>query len=150
MKHEGFKINKESIPTVKLFPKTDFIMGYESPIHTLTDRIAAEIRMKADEQIWEAVVRTGVVVDKDELVKALKYDRDQYNKGYVNGYNADKWISVEDRLPDKYGKYLCCTEYGDITIETFFDAVRAYAPGFANRLITHWMPLPEPPKEDAE
>ena len=29
-----------------------------------------------------------IIVDKDELMKALEYDRDQYNKGYEDGYNT--------------------------------------------------------------
>ncbi len=27
----------------------------------------------------------GINVNKDELIKALQYDRNQYNKGYVDG-----------------------------------------------------------------
>lgn len=33
-----------------------------------------------------AVQRVGVNVDKDELIKALQYDRGQYDKGYADGY----------------------------------------------------------------
>ena len=63
-----------------------------------------------------------------------------------------KWVSVEDRLPDKPGTYLC--HFDDGETETFplnedeFD-------GYGNVTIkwgvlgygwvTHWMPLPEPP-----
>ena len=54
-----------------------------------------------------------------------------------------KWISVEDRLPDETkDEYVLvvCDYYGKITVETrkmwHIDSV-----------VTHWMPMPEPPKE---
>ena len=39
-----------------------------------------------DELIVRACMNVGVNVDKDELVKALAYDRHQYEKGYVDGH----------------------------------------------------------------
>ena len=35
-------------------------------------------------QIFKAVQNVGVNVDRDELIKALRYDRDQYKKGYAD------------------------------------------------------------------
>lgn len=35
-----------------------------------------------DEQILQAVRAVGVYVNKDELIRAITYDRQQYNKGY--------------------------------------------------------------------
>ena len=64
-----------------------------------------------------------------------------------------RWISVEERLPEN-GKFVLVSDGDDIDtacrykaltpdeVETFFwDSVLE---------VTHWMPLPEPPKEDAE
>ena len=53
-------------------------MNYKSPI----DIVVGEFQMHAEGEILKAVQRVGVNVDKDELLKALKYDRDQYSKGY--------------------------------------------------------------------
>lgn len=67
----------------------------------------------------------------------------------------NEWISVKDKLPECFGRYLTCDEYGNIHI--FFhhpshhdmpfgiteSDLRFYPP-------THWMPLPEPPKEGAD
>ena len=59
-----------------------------------------------------------------------------------------EWISVDDRLPDN-GMVL--TYWTDKTIETYEFDILDYAAGWCrplgNHLITHWMPLPEPPKE---
>ena len=75
------------------------------------------------------------------------------------------WISVKDRLPEKSGEYLV---YGPhVRTAWFAESLRENPqleyygapnlPGFYNGDneadwveygITHWMPLPEPPKED--
>ena len=56
---------------------------YKCPIELITTRIQAE----TENEIFKAVQKVGVNVDKDELVRALQYDREQYNKGYEDGYN---------------------------------------------------------------
>lgn len=55
---------------------------YKSPIQIYTNRIIESTKSKFDEQCMKAVVNVGIDVDKDELIKALKYDRNQYEKGY--------------------------------------------------------------------
>jgi hypothetical protein len=56
-------------------------MSYKSPI----DVIHQGFQTKLEGDIFEAIQSYGVYVDKDELVKALKYDRDQYRKGFEDG-----------------------------------------------------------------
>lgn len=51
---------------------------YESPINV----ICGEMQIRLEDEILEAVKNIGFYVDKDELVKALSYDRNQYSKGY--------------------------------------------------------------------
>ena len=78
-----YKISKEFVD--KLFPKEDIdILWYESPIKV----IMGQMRMEQENNIYKAIQDYGVDVDKEELIKALQYDRNQYEKGYVNGYNA--------------------------------------------------------------
>ncbi len=68
----------------QMFPKKDIdIFGYESPVKIVT----GQMRIEQENNIYRAIQEYGVDVDKDELVKALQYDRNQYEKGYVNGYN---------------------------------------------------------------
>lgn len=64
-----------------------------------------------------------------------------------------EWISVEDRLPKQVENYfdsknvLVCSEYGEVFISWFkfdfngWDLTLNYQVN-----VTHWMPLPEPPK----
>lgn len=60
-------------------------MGYEAPIQMQTGEIIRRVREEQDKKIYEAVLECGINVSKEELVKALNYDRQQYEKGYVNG-----------------------------------------------------------------
>jgi hypothetical protein len=57
---------------------------YKSPI----ELIYSDINHKIDDKIYAAIVSVGVNVDKDELVRALRYDRNQYEEGYVDGITA--------------------------------------------------------------
>ena len=59
-----------------------------------------------------------------------------------------EWISVEDRLPEKDGKYIVCTARGSVYCTRFkaYGKIGNFQTDI-NTHITHWMPLPEPPKE---
>ena len=56
---------------------------YQSPI----EMIATEVHTKYENECVSVCQSYGFNVDKDELAKALAYDRDQYDKGFKDGYN---------------------------------------------------------------
>ena len=58
--------------------------NYESCIKAYT----IPPKFEYDNQVMKAVMRLGIRVDKEELIKALRYDRDQYEKGYNDGKEA--------------------------------------------------------------
>lgn len=58
---------------------------YRSPIELLITDIDTQIVEQQEEQIYKAVVNIIPSVDKEELLRALKYDRGQYEKGYADG-----------------------------------------------------------------
>ena len=70
-----------------------------------------------------------------------------------------EWIKCEDRLPEQIGSYLAyySTKGQDnMWLNSigwvFFNSDKNFAipsGGFAEK-VTHWMPLPEPPKEQEE
>ena len=61
---------------------------------------------------------------------------------------GSKWVPVSERLPDwKDGKVLICTRYGISVAERTVNG-RWQGQHATPKLITHWMPLPEPPKEE--
>lgn len=92
---------------------------YQSSIELILKHIVE------DNLYHRLVYHYGFDVDKDELVKALQYDRDQYNKGYQDGVrnfaqylktqsflcDANDWysfraIDVENDLDDMVEEYL--------------------------------------------
>ena len=74
----------------------------------------------------------------------------------ANGVTVQEWISVDDRLPEE-GEYVLCVlkgfNYGGkiqvckfVPADKFKD--KPYFEHFRNGFpsVTHWMPLPQPPK----
>lgn len=50
--------------------------------------IATALAKSTDNYIYKSILNAGINVDKDELLKALNYDRRQYEKGYEDGFEA--------------------------------------------------------------
>ena len=119
---------------------------YESPIEVYYK----EFRTKVENDIVKAIQEYGISVNKEELIEALQYDRGQYEKGYRDGllHRADEWISVEERLPEDNERVLCFipdwveSNLGAVIVQFGWCCKRR------NMIISHWMPLPEPPKGD--
>ena len=76
------------------------------------------------------------------------------------GKDVGKWISVKDRLPDYMGEVLVIVSgkpCENITLDgayelAEYDPVEGWIlemwPEWCSGVVTHWMPLPEPPEED--
>ena len=76
----------------------------------------------------------------------------------ANGVTIPEWISVKDRLPDTAERVLVCKTW----LGTVYKPVYGYYQDYPNqkgcwyvltefgyypqREVTHWMPLPQPPK----
>lgn len=89
---------------------------YESMIKA----IQQQARVHMEDEVMSAVQRVGISVDKEELIRALKYDRGQYEKGYADGKrdggkrNAALELLLDwaiecdfgyDNIPDEYEEY---------------------------------------------
>lgn len=98
-------------------------LGYKGTIDLNLLREAAD-RLKAmDVQVYQ---------HREEIADLEKQLAEQQTQ----------WISVEERLPGAYGRYISYN--GKDIIISYSDPVR---PGlWSNEKITHWMPLPSPPK----
>lgn len=53
-------------------------MSYKSPIEVFIQ----EAKLNYENSIYNAIQEYGIKVDKEELIKALSYDRKQYIAGY--------------------------------------------------------------------
>ena len=118
---------------------------YESPI----DVIHGEMQMQLEGEILRAVQNVGVSVNKEELLKALAYDRNQYEKGYADAEAQHGWIPCDERLPEEDESVLVQDYEGHITIErckTRYGIIGfedGYGWASANNNLA-WMPLPAP------
>ena len=65
---------------------------YESPINIIISKLCT----KLESDCLKSVQRYGFDIDKEELAKALNYDRKQYEKGHTDGYNK----AIDDLLED--------------------------------------------------
>ena len=77
----------------------------------------------------------------------------------VTDKDVGKWISVKDRLPDYMGEVLVIVSgkpHENITLDgayeiAEYDPVEGWIlemwPEWCSGVVTHWMPLPEPPEE---
>ena len=74
------------------------------------------------------------------------------NRGICEHFKND-WISVKDRLPGKKGDYIvnCHYRYNDGFVRNYVTVIHFRGKtqwATCNESISHWMPLPEPPKEE--
>lgn len=80
--------------------------GYNSPI----ELIAGNLQTRIENDAVKVVQSYGFNVDKAELEKALKYDRDQYEKGYADARKNyekphGKWIPNCNSEYINYGRH---------------------------------------------
>ena len=93
----------------------------------------------------------------DELQKRVAYWQAQLTKSMCGETLAElekpRWVSVTERLPEDGSDVLAYVDNSRITAvnyykETWQDCVTGRLYLMEEGFVTHWMPLPEPPKEE--
>lgn len=74
--------------------------NYKSPISIWLTESQKAFEEQTEKQVYKEIINVGVEVDKEELLKALEYDREQYKKGFRDGANSI--IEEFRRIIDKY------------------------------------------------
>jgi hypothetical protein len=66
-------------------------------------------------------------------------------------YQPVEWVSVKDRLPELFENVLTYDCDGKIFINWLEEIteMKSYF-AYGSKTVTHWMPLPEPPKEGSD
>lgn len=86
---------------------------YESPVKISFDEEISKVTQEADNQII-ATIQQLVSVDKDELIRALQYDRGQYEKGYEDGkrdaVRHGYWIRLNRKSFSTCDSFWQCSE----------------------------------------
>ena len=131
---------------------------YESPITQIIADISSQVREAQDGRlIYEVQQAIGYDINKEELIKALRYDRNQYQKGYEDGRKDNEWIPVSERLPssEEYieNNGLFIVSDGNRSYSEWFDIYdkQKFGEPTMNRFridycVIAWKPLPEPYK----
>lgn len=57
---------------------------YESPIEIMYGAVRSEI----EDAVYKSVQDVGIKVNKEELIRALMYDKQQYENGFKDGMQA--------------------------------------------------------------
>ena len=89
-------------------------VDYQSPI----ELILGDLQTQIEDNCLKAVQSYGFNIDKDELRKALEYDRGQYDKGYAAALERYKrpsgeWIELETNPPDFFDhRFYICSKCG--------------------------------------
>ena len=69
-----------------------------------------------------------------------------------NGVTVQEWISVDDKLPEKSGYYLVFADNGRREVLSYskkYQAFNAFDDAYSEEYVipvTHWTPMPNPPK----
>lgn len=65
-------------------------MSYKPPIEatvsTVFEKLADTMEKDIADYASKIILKLGLTVDENELIRALQYDREQYEKGYKDGY----------------------------------------------------------------
>lgn len=95
-------------------------MVYNSPISIYQEtqgEMLNEIRENFESEIMATVqTKCAININKEELLKALQYDRGQYEKGYQDGkmdaHKTGRWIDAREQCGEfmcSNCEFLCCT-----------------------------------------
>ncbi|OIQ15299.1 DUF551 domain-containing protein [Pasteurella multocida] len=115
----------------------DDISVYECQIHNAVYGVVLGKAESKTRDLNEEEKQSGLYDEIDYIVEHPKIVEYSQNNG---------WISVEDRLPGEREDILICTDRGEIKIawrdDVFFMSLFTYHLSS----VTHWQPLPLPPK----
>lgn len=114
-------------------------------MNDLRDLIAEALRVLPSaqpEKVCVAEVKVEIDDIKDYIDKAI---------------NAERWIPCSERLPDTPDMVLVTIDWGDsdyeVSTDEYWSINGVATEGWGNlhgEVVTAWMPLPEPYKEDQE
>ena len=118
------------------------------------------VREKLAELLTDNLPRIGSLPKCDN---PLQYTMDEIVERIAdhlitNGVTVQEWISVKDKLPDQSGEVLVIVSGNpqkNITLNAAFELaeydpydgwIMEMWPEWEDAVVTHWMPLPLPPK----
>ncbi len=132
---------------------------YESPIEIIEGVTNHVMKETEDGIVCEIRKQLGFNIDKEELTKALRYDRHQYERGYADGKNhTTEWIPVSESLPENRNLVLVTAYWHEtyqVMVGSYWGNGVWWCAPWNNTSREHlkmlnavaWMPLPKPYEE---
>ena len=128
--------------------ETAYVIAHGVPYNDSGDLISREA-LKKDIMAYKTMpeIRKAIceVIDNAQAVDLWQMRQEATENALKKAREADRWIPVSERLPDKNGNYLVCLNNGGITTD-IFDEEELFM-GFWGYM-THWRPLPKAPESE--
>lgn len=81
---------------------------YDSPfILNIIDRMTTQIPEELDKMAYSAVLKAGIVVDRDILLQGLKQDSERYREAYRRGYETGYTEKDDEIVRCKDCEHVC-------------------------------------------
>ena len=126
---------------------------YDEQVKRLREAaISADSGNEISESLYSDILQAADAIE--ELISKLNH-ADAQIQSLVEAAEERRWIPVEERLPEAMQKVLVATYHGGVYFSfmeprgKFVTANNTLADSWCwEPSVTHWMPLPEPPKEE--
>ena len=89
--------------------------------------------------VVDAIRNSGIAIDGEKILA----ERDALNAPVI----PDGWVACSDRMPEQFKAILAFNEYGEVWSGAYDRYWNFYCDNLLVEHVTHWMPLPNPPKE---
>lgn len=98
--------------------------GYQPPVELFYSEPNIKFAEEIDAFVMRSIAEVGINIDKAELVKALNYDRQQYEKGFADGLAVPKepkhtaWIyqTVKWKAGIPFAVCDACKQFGPVGV----------------------------------
>jgi hypothetical protein len=138
---------KESADAIELQQK--LLDGLEADNDSLCEKVA---ELQAYVALYKDGGETAMKVANDykARIEELSAIREEQKAQIIAmaAENKPRWIPVTERFPERYTWVLVSAEKHEVAIEAFYDGAQWKDPLLDGLIVTHWMPLPQPPKEE--
>ena len=57
----------------------------------------------------------------------------------------NNWIKCGEKMPENNTRVIVCDQYDSISMQTYINDKYKWDGMHSDAIVTHWMPLPEPP-----
>ena len=103
---------------------------YKPPIEIVMKEVLQKMDEDFENSVFKAIQKVGINVDKEQLLKALIYDRGQYDKGYEDAMNEVKHpqpLEFEELHENMWVfdvKNKCCIYIEELTVDNQMMIIR--------------------------